>query len=208
MRAAAIRRCGTGAVGSPTSTAPCGPSRTRVAPGTCGARRETGCSGTHAQSPLEADARRGFAALPYYAYDPALRFAVDIVPLDAEPVTAEAGHDGALTLRPFASTRGLADALGAELTLYWLAGYCGGVFLPFADATSGRDTYGGGRYLLDTIKSADLGSDAAGRTVLDFNFSYNPSCSYSPAYVCPLSPPANRLRAAVRGGEKAPRPAG
>ena len=159
----------------------------------------------HAQSPLEADARRGFAALPYYAYDPALRFAVDIVPLDAEPVTAEAGHDGALTLRPFASTRGLADALGAELTLYWLAGYCGGVFLPFADATSGGETYGGGRYLLDTIKSADLGSDAAGRTVLDFNFSYNPSCSYSPAYVCPLSPPANRLRATVRGGEKAPR---
>ena len=161
----------------------------------------------HPQSPLEPDARRGFTTLPCFDYDPGLRFAVAIEPLAAEPVTAEAGRDGALTLRPFARTRGLEAPLGAELTLYWLAGYCGGVFLPFADATSGTETYGGGRYLLDTIKSADLGTDAEGRTVLDFNFSYNPSCSYSPAYVCPLSPPANRLRAAVRAGERAPRPA-
>ena len=159
----------------------------------------------HPQSPLEPDVRRGFPGLPYFDYDPRLRFAVALAPLEAAPVTAEAGHDGALTLRPFARTQGLMGALGAELTLYWLAGYCGGVFLPFADATSGSDTYGGGRYLLDTIKSADLGADGEGRTVLDFNFSYNPSCSYSPAYVCPLSPPANRLPAAVRAGERAPR---
>ncbi len=159
---------------------------------------------SHPQSPLEPAARRAFAGLPFFDYDPALRFAVTIAPLAAEPVTAEAGHDGALVLRPFATTRGLADRLGRELTLYWLAGYCGGVFLPFADATSGAETYGGGRYLLDTIKSADLGEDAEGRTVLDFNFSYNPSCSYSPAYVCPLSPPANRLGVAVRAGERAP----
>lgn len=159
----------------------------------------------HPQSPLEAAARRGFAGLPYFDYDPRLRFAVAIAPLADEPVTAEAGRDGALTLRPFARTQGLAAALGGELTLFWLAGYCGGVFLPFADATAGAETYGGGRYLLDTIKSADLGSDREGRTVLDFNFSYNPSCSYSPAYVCPLSPPANRLAVPVRAGERAPR---
>ena len=158
----------------------------------------------HPQSPLEPEALSRFGGLPYFDYDPALRFAVDLVPLAAERVTAEAGHDGALTLTPFARTRGLAKALGGDLTLYWLAGYCGGVFLPFADATSGSETFGGGRYLLDTIKSADLGSDAEGRAVLDFNFSYNPSCSYSPAYVCPLSPPANQLKVAVRAGERAP----
>ena len=158
----------------------------------------------HPQSPLDPGARGRFAGLPFFDYDPSLRFAVGIDPLEAEPVEAEAGRDGALSLVPFGRTRGLSDALGAELTLYWVAGYGGGVFLPFADATAGNETYGGGRYLLDTIKGADLGADAGGGAVLDFNFSYNPSCSYSPAWVCPLSPPANRLRVAVRAGEKAP----
>ena len=46
---------------------------------------------------------------------------------------------------------------------FWIEGYAGGLFVPFTDATSGHETYGGGRYLLDTIKSADLGSDAHGR---------------------------------------------
>lgn len=156
----------------------------------------------HPQSPLDAEARRRFAGLPFFDYDPAFRFAVGLDPLEAEPVPAEAGRDGAVSLRPFARTRGLAQALGSELTVYWIEGYGGGAFLPFADGTSGRDTFGGGRYLLDTIKSADLGADAEGRTVLDFNFSYNPSCSYSPAWVCPLSPPANRLSVAVRAGER------
>ncbi|MGI4765503.1 MAG: DUF1684 domain-containing protein [Janthinobacterium lividum] len=158
----------------------------------------------HPQSPLEPDARRRFTGLPVFDYDPALRFLVEIDPVEAEPLAAEAGRDGALSLLPFGRTRGLAAALGSELALFWVGGYGGGVFLPFADATSGEDTYGGGRYLLDTIKSADLGSDAKGRTVLDFNFAYNPSCSYSPAWVCPLSPPGNRLGVAVRAGEKRP----
>ena len=158
----------------------------------------------HSQSPLEAGARERFRALPFFAYDPAWRFCVDIAPVDAPALSLDAGHDGALSMRPFARTAGLATPLGRELTLYWLTGYCGGVFLPFADATSGSETYGGGRYLLDTIKSADLGSDPRGRVILDFNFAYNPSCSYSAAYVCPLSPPANRLPVAVRAGERAP----
>jgi len=82
--------------------------------------------------------------------------------------------------------------------------YGGGVFLPFADATSGRETYGAGRYLLDTIKGADLGAVPDGQAVLDFNFAYNPSCAYSNRYVCPLAPRGNRLPAPVRAGEQAP----
>src|SRR5204862_506924 len=78
------------------------------------------------------------------------------------------------------------------LELYWLVGYGGGVFCPFADATSSGSTYGGGRYLLDTVKGADLGGDDR-QLVLDFNFAYNPSCSYDPRWVCLLTPPANRL---------------
>jgi hypothetical protein len=106
----------------------------------------------------------------------------------------------------YAETRGLADALGGELTLYWIGGYGGGAFLPFLDATSGTKTYGGGRYLIDSIKSADLGADAAGRTILDFNFAYNPSCYYSPRWVCPLAPRANRLPRPITAGERASKP--
>jgi uncharacterized protein len=77
----------------------------------------------------------------------------------------------------------------------------GGLFLPFADATSAGETYGAGRYLFDTVKGADLGAEH-GRLVLDFNFAYNPSCSYDPSWVCPLATPANRLAVPVRAGER------
>ena len=156
----------------------------------------------HPQTPIEPGS--AFAALPYFPYDPALRFLVAMQPLGGPETTFPAGADGELRMRPFARTLGLQAALGGELTAYWLLGYCGGVFLPFADATSGRDTYGAGRCLLDGIKSADLGAAPDGRTVLDFNFAYNPSCAYSPRYVCPLAPAANRLPGAVRAGEMAP----
>jgi uncharacterized protein (DUF1684 family) len=156
----------------------------------------------HPQTPIEAGTT--FTALPFFPYDPALRFLVTLEPLNGPEEAFPAGADGELRMRPFGRSSGLRDALGGELTAYWLLGYGGGVFLPFADATSGRETYGAGRYLLDTIKSADLGATPDGRTVLDFNFSYNPSCAYSPRYVCPLAPRANRLPGPVRAGEKAP----
>ncbi len=83
----------------------------------------------------------------------------------------------------------------------WLDAYGGGVFLPFRDATNGRSTYGGGRYLLDTVKGADLGHEAD-QIVLDFNYSYHQSCVYSERWSCPLAPPANRLTFAVEAGER------
>jgi len=157
----------------------------------------------HAQSPIEPGTE--FAKLRYFPYDPALMFHVRLSPiLDAAVEAFPAGADGELRMQPFARSQGLQTALGGELTFYWLLGYGGGAFLPFADATSGRETYGAGRYLLDTIKGADLGSAADGRTVLDFNFAYNPSCAYSPRYVCPRAPAANRLPAAIRAGERVP----
>ena len=96
----------------------------------------------------------------------------------------------------------LGDA-DCELELYWLDAYGGGLFVPFGDATSGDETYGAGRYLLDTVKGADLGMDGD-RLVLDFNLAYNPSCAYDPRWACPLTPPANRLEIAVRAGERTP----
>lgn len=157
----------------------------------------------HPQSPVEPG--RGFTGLDLFPYDRALVFHVKLSPIEgAAVVTVEAGLDGAIRLQPFACSQGLQGRLGGELTLYWVLGYGGGVFLPFADATSGRETYGAGRYLLDTIKGADLGNTADGLTVLDFNFAYNPSCAYSPRYVCPLTPPTNRLPRAVMAGERTP----
>ncbi len=157
----------------------------------------------HPQSPLSTTRRAQFRGIDCFAYDPALRFTVSTVPArERGAIRVEAGKDGTMTLLPFALTDGLAQPLGKELTLYWIEGYGGGVFLPFGDATNGRESFAGGRYLLDTIKSADLGSDGAGRLILDFNFAYYPSCAYSEAWVCPLSPPENRLPGAIRAGER------
>jgi uncharacterized protein (DUF1684 family) len=157
---------------------------------------------SHPQSPLEPAARTA-ARVPLFGYDPAFRLTADLVPTSAgAPVTLSGGRDGAIRITPFARTAGLEPKLGAELTLYWIAGYGGGAFLPFQDATSGRETYGGGRYLLDTIKGADLGHTAGGRLILDFNFAYNPSCAYSDRWICPLAPAENALPAPVRAGER------
>lgn len=137
-----------------------------------------------------------------YPYDAALRFTVVLDEVtNAEAFTVPVGEDGDLRLRPCSRTRGLSDALGTELTIYWMEGYGGGLFLPFADATSGNETYGGGRYVLDTIKGADLGS-LDHKLVLDFNFAYQPSCAYSPRWTCPLAPLENRVALPIRAGER------
>lgn len=158
----------------------------------------------HPASPLDEPGRAKVLPLPFFDYDPSYRFFVDLVAVDGVEEAWEIGADGTLRLRAVARTEGLGAALGDELTLYWLLGYGGGLFLPFGDATSGQQTYGGGRYLLDSIKSADLGLQE-GRLLLDFNFAYNPSCAYSPAWTCPLTPPENRLPRPVLAGEKTPR---
>jgi uncharacterized protein (DUF1684 family) len=95
-------------------------------------------------------------------------------------------------------------ASGARrLAVFWLREYSGGIFLPFRDGTNGRETYGGGRYVLDTAKGADLGGDAeAGTIVVDFNFAYQPSCAFDPRWSCPLAPPENRLDLEIRAGER------
>lgn len=160
---------------------------------------------THPQSPIEPADREAFEGPTTFSYDPALRLTVQLAPTKLERITVATGADGDVSMQTFARTRGLEARLGGELTLYWIEGYGGGVFLPFADATSGAETYGGGRYLLDTIKGADLGTVRPdGTLLLDFNFSYFPSCAYSSRYVCPLAPSGNRLKGAVRAGERLP----
>jgi uncharacterized protein (DUF1684 family) len=155
---------------------------------------------SHSQSPLRESARKDFGGLPYYDYDAALR-----VVGAAEPAERERREIATSGEQPYAFTRfaRVHFELAGEQTLdlFWLEGYGGGVFLSFADATSGVETYGACRYLLDTVKGADLGG-SGDELVLDFNFAYNPSCAYDPRWVCPLAPPGNRLTVAVRAGER------
>ena len=156
---------------------------------------------SHPQTPLPPEQRTTFDGVAYFDYDPALRVLGFV-----EPAAHEQREIATSGERPYSFTRFACtqfELAGAEqaLDLYWLDGYGGGLYLSFADATSGTETYGAGRYLLDTVKGSDLG-ERNGKLVLDFNFAYNPSCSYDPRWVCPLAPPGNRLAVPVRGGER------
>jgi uncharacterized protein (DUF1684 family) len=71
------------------------------------------------------------------------------------------------------------------------------LFVPFADLTTGSETYKAGRYL-------DIPPTGTGLYTIDFNRAYNPTCAYNDAYECPYPPPSNRLKIAIRAGEKAP----
>ncbi len=159
----------------------------------------------HPQSPIPELERASFGRLAYYDYEPTWRVVGEVE--DAEPVDCDVASSAGGTFR-FTRVGVVGFTLAGErreLALAWNEGYGGGLFLAFRDGTSGVSTYGGGRYLLDTVKGADLGSDHRRRTlVLDFNFAYNPSCSYDPRWACPLAPSANLLPLDVTAGERHP----
>jgi len=156
----------------------------------------------HPQSPLDGAGRAAFRGLHYHRYDPDFRVTADVDETEPAELELATSTGEPYRFRRFGVARFALTGIDLELPLYWLEGYGGGLFLPFADRTSGRTTYGAGRYLLDTVKGADLGT-AEGRLVLDFNFAYNPSCVYDPAWTCPLAPAANRLDVEVLVGERA-----
>ncbi len=155
----------------------------------------------HPATPLLPADRCGFTGLPIPPYDPDWRFELPVLPTEPAAFEFATGTDGIVPFERIGMVE-IPDA--GTLDIWRLASYGGGVFLPFRDGLAGLPggTYGGGRYLLDTIKGADLGADAAdGTIVVDFNFAYNPSCAYDPAWACPLAPPGNVLRAPVPVGE-------
>lgn len=186
----------------------------------------------HPQSPVPAERRRHFQAA-HFDYDPALRFEVrpetpeESAARDPLPGPPDGGAPPAGPAGASGATMGAASPLlpvsagdartydrvalvsvpfesgTRRLTLFWLREYSGGLFLPFADATRGRETYGSGRYLLDTAKGADLGPGVdPGTLVLDFNFAFQPSCAFDPRWACPLAPPENALDLEIRAGER------
>ncbi|MBW3666251.1 MAG: DUF1684 domain-containing protein [Actinobacteria bacterium] len=158
----------------------------------------------HPQTPIEATVR--FTGLPYFPYDPGWRITGALLPEEDE--TLDVGHsgEGATSFLRVGTVQFEAKGRAGRLGLYWLTGYGGGVFLPFRDLTNGDLTYGGGRYLLDSAKGADLGHDGD-LIVLDFNYAYHPSCVHSSRWSCPLAPAENRLDFPVTAGERLPGPA-
>jgi uncharacterized protein (DUF1684 family) len=161
---------------------------------------------THPQSPIELDEREGFRGLHYFDHDPAYRVNARFEPGDgSELVIDTGGEDGAVRYRRAGRLVFTLAGQQCALTVLSLVQYAGGLFVPFRDDTSGRETYGGGRYLFDTAKDTDglvlEIKPGSPDVVLDFNYAYNASCAYSPRWACPLAPPENHLSVAVRAGE-------
>jgi uncharacterized protein len=156
---------------------------------------------THPQSPLPPDDQLRETGIPYWDYDPAMRFERPLLPaLRAQQRPVPTDGDGITTLRLIGHVK-LPAPVNVTVDVWWLQQYGGGLFLPLRDGTAGDTSYSGGRYALDTAKGADLGG-AAGTLIIDLNFLYHPSCRYSSEWVCPLAPPGNTIAAPVRAGER------
>jgi uncharacterized protein len=160
---------------------------------------------THPQSALDVWQKARFSRLDVFPYEPKLGVEADL-DTNVEPQRLEIVTSGdesmPMSLVGTASFR--LDGERHELSLYWIDVYGGGLFLPFRDASP--STYGGGRYLIDSVKGSDFlpldGSPLNRRVWLDFNYAYNPSCAYNHRWVCPLAPPRNRLQLEIQAGEK------
>lgn len=148
-------------------------------------------------SPLTPEQRKNFRSLEYYAENPQLRFAValdEFPDQEKEPTEIITSMGDSSTQTRWGKFSFSVDGQDVSLTVF--RSFDGDdFFLPFADSTSGSETYGAGRYL-DIVPLRD------GRYLIDFNYAYNPYCAYNPHWSCPIPPPGNRLKVAILAGEK------
>jgi uncharacterized protein (DUF1684 family) len=149
--------------------------------------------GNALESPLSHEARHDFDGLDYYDPDPDLVFRLPVEPGDDSEVRVGTSDGAERTYRRAGTVQFVVNGEATRLTLY-STGHPG-YFLPFRDSTSGRGTYGAGRYL-------DIEPNEDGTVTLDFNYAYNPTCAYDEAYSCPLPPVENWLRVPIEAGEK------
>ena len=147
-------------------------------------------------SPLTPQQRLRFRDLSYFPENPDLRISAKLEP-DQEPegteITMDTTTGTVRTYRRVGSVRFEVDGQQVQLALY-SSEEDKSLFVPFRDATSGEETYGGGRYL-ETDPPED------GVVVLDFNYAYNPYCVYNEHWSCPLPPRENWLAVPIRAGE-------
>ncbi|MGI9529186.1 MAG: DUF1684 domain-containing protein [Acidimicrobiia bacterium] len=149
----------------------------------------------HAQSPIRAEDRDSFEGLSYYAPNPDVVYVV--VPDRTEPEDVAIGTTtGGERTYTRVATAAFTIA-GVDVTLGLFSTGHPGLFLPFRDTTSGKDTYGAGRYL-------DLEPGEDGSVTIDFNYAYAPFCAYNDAYSCALPPIENWLEVTIEAGERLP----
>ncbi len=144
----------------------------------------------------ESPALAAFEGMEHFPVDPAWRIVGRLEAAEAGRTLEIVDVTGTVS---HAATPGTVvfEAAGASWRLAALpGGEDGSLWLVFADATSGGETYGGGRFLY----TEPVGHE--GTVVLDFNLAYNPPCVFSPFATCPLPPAANRLPLAIRAGER------
>ncbi|MEV1290229.1 DUF1684 domain-containing protein [Micromonospora sp. NPDC049679] len=154
----------------------------------------------HPQSPIPPAERAAFTGLRYFPPDPAAVVEVPLRAAEGTETIDTGGPDGIVRYRRI----GIAESPWGPLTLWWIEAYGGGLFLPVRDGTSGRETYGGGRYLTDTVKGTfgrGVSVLPGGGVRLDLNYAYNPSCAYDSRWACPLAPEENRVAAPIPAGE-------
>ncbi|MBI4265557.1 MAG: DUF1684 domain-containing protein [Acidobacteria bacterium] len=149
--------------------------------------------------PVPADKLDVFLPLRYYPIDPSYAVPAVFKLADDRPVFEMPTSTG--TLRKYQLVGSLEFTLQGEVRRLGAFVEAGmpivDLFVPFADATTGTETYPAGRYL-------DLHPTSTGYYTIDFNHAYNPYCAYNAAYECPFPPPSNRLDVPIRAGEKQP----
>ena len=146
------------------------------------------------RSPLTAEERKGFKGLAYFEQNPSLVINGTIDRNVSTGVVRMATTKGREQVyRPYGVVHFTVDGEPAQVTLY-TADDSHELFLPFRDATSREESYGGGRYL-DLHTHGD-------EVLIDFNYAYNPFCAYNPEWECPLPPADNWLKVPIRAGEK------
>ncbi len=151
--------------------------------------------GSSRQSPLPLQVRKEFNGLNYFEPAEDLDLYLDFEPEEPTGVEIATSDGAARTYYRAGKIRFEVEGEPAELTLLRTPGHPG-YFLPFRDATSGKESYGAGRYL-------DLEDPVDGKIHVDFNLAYNPYCAYSDDYSCALPPHENWLSLPIRAGEKA-----
>jgi uncharacterized protein (DUF1684 family) len=150
------------------------------------------------ESPVPVDKRSSFPALPYYPIDEQYRVPAGLKMVESDQIIELSLSTG--QTRQMRRIGTLAFTLKGEplnLTAFADVGdtRLRRLFVPFGDLTSGAETYQGGRYL-------DLDRTASGIYDLDFNRAYHPFCVFDSRYECPIPPRENRLKVAIRAGEK------
>ena len=160
----------------------------------------------HPQSPIPTLERKSFKGLNYYPPNIQYRFEVKLHEYsEKKTIRMVTTHGEEQEYIRWGKFRFKLDGKEQTLQLYKRNPKAERMFIPFRDATSGKETYGAGRYLDLELKKH---YNSEGMWILDFNEAYNPFCAYSEAYTCPLVPPENWLTMPVCAGEKIYAPEG